>query len=1297
MRKSGWTQAEVIVVLVIIAFGAALVAPNIGVADCEFVYRKSITVQSGQVSGGPHTNFPMLVNISSDNDLRTTANGGHVTNSNGYDIIFRGLDDTTCGGTGTAPCTLSHEIERYTASSGQLVAWVKVPSINNGTVIYMYYGNSCISSSTANANGVWDDGGSANFRFVLHLSNDSFSDSTSYGNNGTNSGTTDTTGKIYGGRNFDGTDDYIEMGSASNIDNIFDGGGTFSAWIYPVGWGENDYGRIADKTPSDVDGRNGWSFFLDNYGTRLRCIRFLKGFSSALGAWETGTDTISLNQWQHVAVVYNQSSAGNDPIIYINGSSQTVYEEYSPSGSAQSDADQNLRIGNLSGATTRTFDGVIDEIRLSKTMRSTGWIQTEYNNQSAPSSFYSVGSEQGSTGSPAPTYVKLKSFTATQYEEGVLLRWRTGYEVNNLGFYLYREENGQLVRLTPEPVAGSAFLAGSRTALRAGHHYHWWDTSVKGWGDGEIRRSGDKSAIRYWLKDIDLSGKETMHGPVYPVLSRDPIPEKFNPELLSEVGWRLNERYEHYWKARELKEKLKDRGASRLRRGLRSGLSGLEDRPWALRQKNFGLLTSSEAFLKRSAPEGNFVPDPQAQWYLASRPAVKLLVRQEGWYRVTQSELVAAGLSPKANPRLLQLYTEGIEQPIKVIGKGLKFEAIEFYGIGLDTPSTDTRVYWLIEGSRPGKRITPPYPPLTNGGDGGFLKGGSLESTSFPYTVEKKERTIYFAALRNGEEENFFGPVVYMNRVDQILELLHLDRSAPQEALLEVNLQGATEGSHRVKVLLNEAEVGEISFQGQSRGILRVEISQSMLEEGENLVSLVAMGGEIDATLLETIRLTYWHRYMADKDILRFTAQGGSHLTINGFSDSKIRVFDISDSDEVMEVIGKVGIENGGYAVSFRVPGADQRRLLALTEERVKSPAEVVFNHPSSWHQEARAYDLVIISHWDFMDELEPLKQLRESQGLRVVLIDIEDLYDEFGFGSKSPHAIKDFLAHAKTKWKTAPRFVLLVGDASLDPRNYLGLGEMDFVPTKLIDTLYLETASDDWFVDFNNDGLPEMAIGRLPVQTKEEAALVVSKIIGYERSNKNQEALLVADRSDNPEEFNFEGASEELKALLPASLMVRRIYRGQFSSDAQAKGELLAGINQGALLVNFIGHGSVEGWRGSLLTLEDAEDLINGYKLSFFVNMTCLNGFFQNPYGETLAEALIKATGGGAIAVWTSSGLTEPDRQVVMNKELIKLLFGGGSLTLGEATAKAKASVSDQDIRRTWILFGDPSLQLGR
>jgi hypothetical protein len=268
---------------------------------------------------------------------------------------------------------------------------------------------------------------------------------------------------------------------------------------------------------------------------------------------------------------------------------------------------------------------------------------------------------------------------------------------------------------------------------------------------------------------------------------------------------------------------------------------------------------------------------------------------------------------------------------------------------------------------------------------------------------------------------------------------------------------------------------------------------------------------------------------------------------------------------------------------------------------------------------------------------------------------------------------------------------VLLVGDASFDPKNYLGFGDFDFVPTKLIDTSYLETASDDWFVDLSNDGLPEMAIGRLPVRTVEEAGIVISKIIGYERTGARNEALVVADMNDG---FNFERTTEEIRSLLPAYLPVARIFRGDFLSDDQAKQRVLSGINQGPLLVNFIGHGSVEIWRG-ILSSDDADGLVNGLRLPFFVSMTCLNGFFHDVGTESLAEALLKAKQGGAIAVWTSSGLTEPGGQAAMNKEVIRLLFGRESLTLGEVAAKAKFSAGDEDVRKTWILFGDPTTRL--
>jgi hypothetical protein len=349
-------------------------------------------------------------------------------------------------------------------------------------------------------------------------------------------------------------------------------------------------------------------------------------------------------------------------------------------------------------------------------------------------------------------------------------------------------------------------------------------------------------------------------------------------------------------------------------------------------------------------------------------------------------------------------------------------------------------------------------------------------------------------------------------------------------------------------------------------------------------------------------------------------------------------------------------------------------------------------NGPSSWYLGSNGADLVIISHRDFLNSMEPLRRDRESQGLSVALIDVADLYDEFNFGQKSPQAIKDFLTWARTHWTKAPQYVVLVGDGSFDPRNFLGLGDVDFVSTKLIDTAYLETASDDWFVDFNNDGLPEMAIGRLPVRTVEESDVLVSKIVGYEQTAPIQEAVLVADINGV---FDFETVSEELRGLLPSSIVIRKIFRGDFGTDGEARNALIGTINQGPLLVNYLGHGSVELWNGGILNSAEAGALINGWRLPFFINMTCFNGMFHDVYTESLSEALLKAEGGGSVAVWASSGLTEPEAQAMLNRELIKILFNGESITLGEAVNRAKAATTDPDVRRTWILFGDPTTRL--
>lgn len=216
------------------------------------------------------------------------------------------------------------------------------------------------------------------------------------------------------------------------------------------------------------------------------------------------------------------------------------------------------------------------------------------------------------------------------------------------------------------------------------------------------------------------------------------------------------------------------------------------------------------------------------------------------------------------------------------------------------------------------------------------------------------------------------------------------------------------------------------------------------------------------------------------------------------------------------------------------------------------------------------------------------------------------------------------------------------------------------------------------------------MAIGRLPASTAEQAVNMVTKIVRYDQAMPSDAILLVADNDDG---YDFQSASAQLKSSL-AGLRVEQIDRGQMD-DQTARTRVLDAINRGQRAVNYIGHGSVNQWKASLLTSADADSLTNDQRPTLFVMMTCLNGYFVDSGFESLAEALIRAPKGGAVAVWASSGLTGPSGHAELNQEFYRLLLSGDGMTVGEAALKAKAAVSDGDLRRTWILFGDPTMRI--
>lgn len=877
----------------------------------------------------------------------------------------------------------------------------------------------------------------------------------------------------------------------------------------------------------------------------------------------------------------------------------------------------------------------------------------------------------------APTAVKLRSFTATQNSNNeVTLNWRTGHEVRNLGYYVYREQNGQRTRITPSIVAGSALIAGRNTVMRAGMSYTWYD---------QLPPDQSGSAT-YWLEDVDLDGTRTLHGPIAPARSYD-LPGAATVTYGSGVAPSTTGQTPQGRQTRsELLSEVQKHGPA----------SGSYFREWPT-----VFASQQAALVKAPQPGSNRKAGPDAaqaqaqatQETIGGMSGIKIAVSRSGWQRITQPELVAAGLDPNVSAQKLQLYDNGSPVPIRLSGNRISLTAadhLEFYGHGLESPTDLDQTYYLVVGKETGSRIIdvkkaptllPPSGP-----------------SSFDYTVERKDKYLYYAALLNGDKENIFGHIVTSSPVDETVPVSNRDPAAAAagaQAHLDVSLVGVSLEGHHVRVSVNGTDVGTIDFDGAENPVRTFALPAGLLVDGDNTVRFASVSTDRDVSLVETVRLTYPHSFKADNNSLAIGVNSSAPTRVSGFTSANIRVVDITNQSNMSELTQTINVKpqpDGTFAADIQVPTAmlgSPHTLLLFAGGQALHPDLVRRNDPSSWAMEKAGFDYLIITSRDLKTNVEPLAQLRRIQGLTVGVVDVEDLYDEFSFGLHSPQAIHDFLQSAVNNWKRTPRYVLLAGDASYDPKNYLGQGSTDFVPTKLFDSALMETASDDWLADFDGDGIADIAIGRLPLRTTADADLMVNKIVSYEAMapDPTRNVVLVAD-------YSFERASSALQSLVPAAVPVQVINRSS-SDDGTIHTQIVNGINQGPRLVNYVGHGSIGVWTGApVLSNDDAPSLTNTNRLSVFVTMTCLNGYFQNAYDDSLSEALLR-TQGGAVAVWASTGLTDPPGQDLIDQELYRQLFGGTQPTLGDAVLNAKHATADSDVRRTWILFGDPAMKL--
>ncbi len=900
-----------------------------------------------------------------------------------------------------------------------------------------------------------------------------------------------------------------------------------------------------------------------------------------------------------LAVTNNGPAVANNVTINDPLDATTTLIRVNPSvGTCAGTTTINCSLGSLAVGNTQYVDLVV-QANSAGTVTNTATAATSTtdpipanNTSTAPTTVVTI------------TLVRLRTTSAVQNKEHVLITWQTSFESNNLGFNLYRDVNGVRTKINKKIIAGSA-LATKKNNPSASYSYRYND------------KVPANTYPQYWLEDVDINGTLTMHGPIVP--SGGTIPDGEDSPALSGLG-----------------------------------ASG------SVLQSPVGIGVLQP--LVRPAPTDK---QTKTQLDLASDTALKIFVSQEGWYRISTAQMTAAGFDPGKDEKKLSLYTGGTEVPI-VAGS----DGIEFYGLPLDTPSTGARTYWLRAGKGNGARL-----------DVSNVKGGDPVSGSLPFVYDRKERSVFFSALiNNGDATNFFGAVIG-NWGPSTEELITgaLDPAWGGNASLTITLQGGTEPiRHMVDLSINGHDIGIATLDDQQQKTLTLSFPQSFLTSGSNTLSMIALNGDNDISVVADVRLTYQHLLTADNGQLEIAVPGGRAVSVSGFTSSAVRAIDVTNPENPVEL--QTTVANG--TATFTPAASGSRSVLVFDASRILSNAELALNRPSSWSDGKSGADLLIITNPLFSSAASSLVAAKQREGVRAAVVDIDDVYDESNFGVRDPQAIRAFLRNA-AQWKTPPRWVLLLGDASFDPRNYLEMGAYDFVPTMLMPTAYMKTASDDALTDFDGDGIADIPVGRIPARTAADASLVVNRIAsrGTPSGPWASNALFIAEPASD---FDFPAAARAAAGKLPPSIASRVIG----SNVASA-------MNDGALLVDFIGHGSVELWGEPLLyTSADATASTNANRLPFVVAMTCLTGFFHDLYTTSMAEALLQAPNGGAIAVWGSSTLTEPDQQALMNNELMRQLFTPG-VTIGEAARRAKMATADRDVRTSWILFGDPSMKI--
>ncbi|MBD3338855.1 MAG: T9SS type A sorting domain-containing protein [Candidatus Lokiarchaeota archaeon] len=715
----------------------------------------------------------------------------------------------------------------------------------------------------------------------------------------------------------------------------------------------------------------------------------------------------------------------------------------------------------------------------------------------------------------------------------------------------------------------------------------------------------------------------------------------------------------------------------------------------------------SQQMKMKQDTEGNF---DAVSFYrqIADLEAYKISINKDGIYRLNYSHLRDAGLNVfTVNPLTLRLYNKGQEIPVYIYGKqdGIfdMSDYILFYGESNKTIYSDENIYWLVLDDKNGLRM---------GEKDGASKTDAEPMNAYKNLRKMEENIIYKASMpgRDDDDHWTWEEIKYNETKDFTFKLYDVKYNESEQGIIRIKIYGAFYTDHSVTILLNQQEIVTETWEGKGNHSIIKSFPQSLLKEGKNKLSFRSESADdFDILALDWFELDYWRYFSAINGSLKFVPHrcGLFNYNITNFKSNNVHVFEIENPYSVNRIL-KISVQNldGKYGLLFDLNVDTTNQYICLDDEAILQPLSITRDEPSYLYHTSQQADYVIITHKLFHNSIIPLAELHRQNGLTVSIATVQNLYDEFNYGIFDPQAIKDFLSYTYYQWSPpAPTYVLLVGDASYDYKDYLGMGNQNYVPTFLFQPEYSEkeTANDNWFICVSgSDVIPDMFCGRLAVRSTSDIESIIDKIINYESDYTHwdwkKNFLLVSD--DSKKDENFESMSDNILIYVPSEYNVKKIYLSNTKDVINMRQEIISFINNGCLLLNYIGHGAIDFWaREKIFSLSLINSLSNR-KFPFVTAFSCSSGMFQHAEKECLAEAMAKSRNKGAIAVWTAAGSPVIYPYNPLGQVFFYSLFEKKFNTIGSIITKAKIDYLNQfwsleEVAEMFTLLGDPAMRL--